>query len=410
MFNKVLANTLLQIIGKATTATTTLILTIIIGRALGPAGYGNFTKIFVYVGYFYVLADFGLNAVYIKLTQKDKNQLLINYLIGLRLTMAIFLALAASIIALFLPYDPNTGLGFSPLIKIGIILASATIVTQALIVSANAIFQKKLRYDLATITYIGSSIAILTTIIATAAFKLGLIFFVLAYVLQGLAFVIIARFLIKKFLSLSPSPHFSNSQFTKLLKTSAPIGVALVFNIIYFRVDVLILTYTRPVAEVGLYGLAYQFFEVALTVPFFFVNSLFPHLVRLYAAKRDNFAKEVRLWIARLIVFSLATTILLYIASFLIPLIYDARFAPSASALKILALSMPFFFLSALLWHILIIQNKQKYFVYIYLAGAFFNVVVNLIFIPTYGFMAAAVSTVVSEFVVMALLAISLLK
>ena len=68
MFKKVIANTVFQIIGKAITAATTFLLTIIIGRSLGPAGYGEFTKIFVFVGYFYAIYDFGLNNIFVKVT------------------------------------------------------------------------------------------------------------------------------------------------------------------------------------------------------------------------------------------------------------------------------------------------------------------------------------------------------
>ena len=409
MFKKVLKNTFFQLIGKATTGVTTLVITIIIGRALGPAGYGDFTKIFVFVGYFYIFADFGLNAVFIKLTQKEGEEQLLKYLIGLRIAGALVLAVIASSVAILLPYNPSTHLGFSPLVKAGIILASLTILTQALVNSANAIFQKRLRYDFQTLTYVCGSIVILATIFLAAALKLGLLFYIIAYILQGIVFVIVAHISIKKYLKLNLVPLFSRIQFIKLLKYSSPIGLAMAFHLVYFRVDVLILSYTRPAAEIGLYGLAYQFFEAGLTVPFFLVNSIYPHITRLYTFNKRQFNKETKLWVIRLFLFSLAITAILYLVSGLIPTIYDKRFSGSTLALQILGFSMPFFFISVLLWHILIIKNKQKFLAYIYLAGAVFNIIVNLIFIPTHGYLAAAATTTVSELFVMVLLALALL-
>lgn len=65
---------------------------------------------------------------------------------------------------------------------------------------------------------------------------------------------------------------------------------------------------------------------------------------------------------------------------------------------------MPFFFLSALFWHGLIIYGKQKYLISVYVIGAIFNLVTNIIFIPRYSYIAAATTTVVSEALVLALL------
>jgi len=65
---------------------------------------------------------------------------------------------------------------------------------------------------------------------------------------------------------------------------------------------------------------------------------------------------------------------------------------------------MPAFFLSALIWHLLIIYGKQKLLIYIYAAGALFNLILNLFLIPIYGFIAAAATTVISEFLILILL------
>jgi len=72
MFKKVIYNTGAQIIAKAISASTTLIITLLIGRSLGPAGFGDFTKIFVFVGYFYTFVDFGLNSIYVKNTKEEQ--------------------------------------------------------------------------------------------------------------------------------------------------------------------------------------------------------------------------------------------------------------------------------------------------------------------------------------------------
>ena len=397
MFKKVLYNTGAQIFGKGITATTTLLITILIGSALGKAGYGDFTKIFVFVGYFYTLGDFGFNTIYIKLANEKNNLVLLRSLIGLRLLITFSLASIAILVSFLIPYNPETGIGFSPLVKFGIVLASLTIVTQGLFTTANAFFQRILRYDLSTIAAIFGSFVVLIGTVVTFISKGGLYGYTISYVLGGFTFIIVAFYLIFKKTKASILPKFSLGDAKIFLSKSWPIGLALIFNLIYFRIDIFILANTRSSSEVGLYGLAYQFFEAALAIPIFFANSLYPILARLYLKDFEQFKKQISVWLKLLTLFSILLVFGLIVASFLIPIINRGDFAGSVTALQILAVGTPFFFISALLWHVLIIFDKQKYLIIVYGIGAAVNLIANLIFIPHFGYLAASIITVVSE-------------
>lgn len=396
MIKKVFYNTAAQVLGKAITASSTLVITVIIGKSLGPAGYGDFTKIFVFVGYFYTFADFGLNTIYIKF-QNAASGAFINYLVAIRLILGLSLAAAAILISQLLPYDPLTGVGFSPLVKIGIIIASVTIITQALFTSANAFFQWKLRYDLSAVAAVCGTLLVLTATIVATVYQAPLNLYVAAYVLGGITYVVAAYLLIKKVFKASIWPSFSYRKFKDFLGQSWPVGAALIFNLIYFRLDVIILSYTRTSQEVGIYGLAYQFFEASLAIPIFFANALFPLLTALHKENYSQFKKEIKRWLAILAICAIALMSLLILVSYSIPVVFDNRFLGSQSALIILSLGLPFFFISALLWHVVIIENKQKFLMGAYLAGALFNLLFNLILIPKYGPNGASTVTVVSE-------------
>lgn len=402
----VFINTGAQVIGKGITASITLLITLIIGRTLGPAGYGDFTKIFVFVGYFYTLADFGLNQIYIKLARENETAHL-KVLFGLRLLIGISLAIIATTSAQILPYNEASSTGFSPLVKIGIALASLTIITQALFTSTNAFFQKILRYDLSVAAAITSYLFVLSTAVIVTLTTQSLLGYTLAYVLGGLVLVAMSYILIAKRTKDYFLPQFNKDQFLTFIKPAWPIGLALLFNLIYFRVDVFILSNFRSSTEVGLYGLSYQFFEAALAVPIFFANAIYPLLSSLYKNNLNQFQTQVKSWLKILVVISFLLTIALVLIAYLIPLLYDQRFAGSVPALQILAFGMPFFFISALLWHLLIIYDKQKFLTLIYASGAIFNIVANLIFIPIYGYIAASVITVISEAIITLLLFLS---
>jgi len=409
MVKKVFYNVASQVFGKGLTATSTFIVTILISRALGEAGYGDFTKIFVFIGYFYTLADFGLNSIYVKIAD-DKNQIkLLEALLATRLLMAIGLAATAIMIGFLVPYNPASATGFSPLVKIGIAIASLTIITQALYTTTNAMFQKKLRYDLSTIAVVAGAIAVLLGTLLVTVKGGGLLAYSAIYVIQGIVNVIVAYFFISKLTAHVIFPKFLKEDAKRIISGAWPVGTALILNLIYFRIDVFILSSFRASAEVGIYGLAYQFFEAALTVPIFFANSIYPPLSQLASSNFKEFKSKVNFWLLTLTAISLLLVIFLEIIANFIPFIYQGRFSQSVLSLQILALGMPFFFASALLWHTLIIFGRQKFLILIYGIGAVFNLIANLIFIPQYGYMAASVITVISEALVLALLAIAYL-
>ncbi len=409
MLKKVLLNTASQIVAKGFTATSTLIVTVLIGRALGETGYGQFTKIFVFIGYFYTLVDFGLNSIYVRETDKQNEIRLFRVLFGLRVILSVLFVLTSIVFTLILPYDPQAETGFSPLVKIGIVLASTTIFTQAIFTTANAYFQRNLKYYFSTLASVTSALIVLALSVTFFLQGAGVLSYTLAYVLSGAGLALVAIYLLKKVAKENIFPTFAKKESISLLRHAWPIGLSLIFNIVYFRVDVFILTNFRSTQEVGIYGLAYQFFEASLAIPIFFANSIYPVLTNSYKKDIKDFQKNLKFWLVALLITSLALSLFLFLASFIIPLIYQGKFQGSTKALQILSLGIPFFFLSALLWHVFIIYNRQKVLIAIYLSGAIFNIIANLIFIPQKGYIAAAIITVIAEALIFFLMSAYLL-
>lgn len=410
MYKKVFFNTASQIFGKVITASSTLLVTIIIGNALGEEGFGELTKIFVFVGYFYTAADLGLNSIYVKIANSQNQKELLRILAGIRLILASFFAAIAILIAFLIPYNPITSTGFSPAVKAGIAIYSLTIITQALYTTANAFFQKSLRYDLSTIAVVLGALTALIGVLFAFITHAPLLTYVSVYVFSGITAVFTASFFIYRKLKTPLLPLFVRSQMLEMVNQSWPIGLSLILNLIYFRIDVLILSSFRPSAEVGVYGLAFQFFEASLAIPIFFSNALYPVLLKVYRTSLIDFKKQISNWLKLLTGVSLLLAVVLFMISEFIPFLYQGRFTASVPALKILAIGLPFFFASALIWHALIIFGRQKLLIIIYAAGAIFNLTANLIFIPDYGYLAAAVITPISEAFILSLLTIAYLK
>lgn len=396
------SNTFAQMLGKVATAGTTFLMTIAIARAFGAAGYGDFTKITTYVALFFLFADFGLNAAYLQQHGTTRNDATRNHaepywnvLLGVRLVGSIFLLFLAIAVLSFLPQSTTDG--FTGLVRLGIILYSPVIVFGALLTTANAYFQKQLRYSFSTIAVTAGSVVSLVLIwIAAGAFTsaAGTIGSVIALLVGSVVTALLAFFFVRRFKQ-SLTPSFNRSMARALLFAAIPLGATLIFNVVYFRIDSLIMTLTRTTVEVGIYGLAYKFFELPLVVPTFFMNSVFALMVR-NANPTRIFKKSF--WI--LFPSSLLTSIVLWFGAPLLSLI-KSDFSASVPVLRVLSLGLPFFFLTSLTMWTIIVLKKQAALLFMYGTSMVVTVLADLLFIPPYGMMAAAWITVGSEALVL---------
>ena len=425
-------NTASQIVGRAVSAFTTLGITMLIARAYGTSGYGEFVKITTFVAFFYLLADFGFNALFLQKSPISNQDVQPaddtgwRDLLGLRIFVSCFLVFVALAILALIPQ--GTTQGYTGLVRIGILLFVPTIVFQALTTTANALFQKHLRYDLATIgIVVGSFVSLgLVWVTTRGGVPSGIMPGVVSLLIGSAATAIVGLRFVRTFVK-SIHISFSFTRLTSLFVASLPLGLTLLFNLVYFHVDSVILTLTRSTAEVGIYGLVYKVFELPLVVPTFFMNALYP--VMLQMKKRDlglNLPagkagiKDLRIYnqefislVSRsalfLFLISLILSLVLWFAAPLIVLI-KRDFLSGISALRILSLGLPFFFLSSLTMWILIAARKQTILAYIYGVSMLMNISLNILYIPVFGYMAAAWITVVSEAVVLLLSSVVVLK
>lgn len=404
---KVLFNTFIQLLGKFGTALCGLAITLTIARFYGTTGFGEFTKISAYIALFYLVVDFGINAIFLKEEEK------FNFanLLSLRLVFGAILIFLALALAAILPGSINGG--FSLTVKLGIIVLAPTILTQGIYISFNALFQKNLRYDKSIMAGVGSGVVTAIVIFLFSSVRLPLVLTLSSYLIGGLVLIVASYFLGKKYLKKERdlTTEFLTQDLKKwkvLFKKSLPLGLTLILNLVYFRADVFILTFYRSTIEVGLYGLAYKFFEFPLAFPTFFMNAVYPLMLESRVKPSDSDGKnhESRI-IKKSQIFLLISSVLITIICLLLaPLIslVKSDFNSSIAPFRILVLSLPVFFLSSLYMWAIIAKGKQRELLKIYGLGMILNIVLNLIFIPQYGYLAAAITTGVSEAVILGLL------
>jgi O-antigen/teichoic acid export membrane protein len=367
-----------------------------VANKMGSLGLGQYNKVFAFIGVFSLFVDFGMNAIFLKSEHIEKK---FWSLVIVRLILGSIVFLLIQPILWILPYNIATHVGFSPIEKISIEIISSVLFTYSFTQSFQAYFQKKNRFDLLIYPNILFSIVLLVA--GFYGYITGSLYmFFFATIAAWIGYILVSFILLYRV----AVPFVIDSSYMKyLFIASIPLGLTLLVNILYVRADTLILSLTRTTEEVGIYSLAYKFFEFPLTISFFLMNALYPLFLETKTQSAKLFRELIEKWIKIILLISLG----LFVCSFLAaPLLTFVKqdFIASIVPFRILILSYPIFFISNLILWIIITENKEKRLPIVYISSLFINVVLNLIFIPKFGYIAAAITTGLSEVVVLILL------
>lgn len=384
MFRVIAKNTVSQLIGRAIGSLSMIAVSILIARRFGSEGYGDFVKITTYVGFFYLFADYGLNAIAIQRTDGVWKVLL-----GLRLFMGVILSVVSIGIISILPHGFDQG--YTELVRLGIYLLTPAIVVQAVIITANAYFQKKLRYDYSAVAQVvGAVVMVITAFTLSTGPLIG----VISLLVGGIVTMLVSLGIIAVE-TRDVRPVVRMSEYRSLFAAATPLGLALIFNLVYFHADSVILALTRSTQEVGIYGLAYKVFELPLVVPIFFMNATYPILLKTQH-KKSVFTKSLTFLFASSVCIAVTLWVLAPLVTYIKP-----EFIQSVAPLRILLIGLPVFFVSGLYMWYMISQNLLKPILIIHGVAMTVNIMANIILVPIYGYMAAAWITIVSELLVL---------
>lgn len=393
MFKKITSNTLAQLVAKFFGVILTLTTTYYTIRLAGLDLYGDLIKILVLVAIGFTAIDFGLNAQAVRaIASTTKMRLVLGDIISTRLFLSLLVIVTLNLVIVLLPG------GYSANLKSIFWVGSLAIIFQGFYTSANAWFQSNLTYWRSTLAVvIGSLFGALLTFYYLY-YSPTLPHLVLANTLGYLVMALCCLFLLPRPLTLRLHP----STIFHTLKGALTLGLILLASVFAAKLDIIILGILRTSSEVGEYGFAYRIFDVILVLPVFVMNAVFPLLLG-QAAPIHSASLVRRTTLSLLILGTLASLCLWFAAPAVLYVKAGLTLAPTI--LRILALSLPLFYVTAPLMWALIAQHQDRLVLNIYLGAGLLNLGLNLSFIPHYGALAAAYSTGATElFIFFALL------
>jgi O-antigen/teichoic acid export membrane protein len=373
-------------------------------RVLGPADVGSYATAIAAALIFEILANFGLNLLLVREVSQDRSQAS-RYLLNttvLRLGTAV---LATFPVALYIAGTFFTG---SPL--------TAAEINATLFIMIGMIFSG-MAQGVTGLFYVHEKAeipAVMTTATTILKVGFGVVALLLGYGFVGLAAVsILTNLITLALLAVLATRHFQLAgpwqidwQLQRhMLRLGYPLMLIHLLQTIFISSDIILLRQINGEAEAGWYSSAYKWFNALQIVPSFFTLALFPIIAREVKNSLDSARRMYTMSLKLMLLLALPiAAVTAYLAYPLVGLVGGAEFLPhGAIALQIVIWSIPIGWLNSVTNYVLIalgLESKQPRAFTIAVA---FNVITNLIFLPRFSYRAAAVTTVLSEVVLLLL-------
>ncbi|HLB13266.1 MAG TPA: oligosaccharide flippase family protein, partial [Dehalococcoidia bacterium] len=368
-------------------------------RLLGPLNAGKYAFAVVLIGYFVVLTDFGLTTLATREVAKSKdeaNRYLSNSaLLRLFLTL-LSLPVFGGVLGLYAWRSELT----PDIVWTGLLLM-AGLFPSGLASALSSIFSAHERMEYtAAVSLAGNllklALGVLVLVLGFGIVGLGLVSVVVSVATAALLYVLFRRTFFRPALELDLP--FQG----RMLRTSYPLMINIFLSSIFFRIDVMFLKPMQGDLATGLYTTAYKFIDGLVIIPSLFTLAVFPILSRYAEAGGGALLRAYTLSLRALLILAMPLTVgISLLADRIVLLFFGQEYAPAGTALLILMWFLPFSFINSLTQYVLIAANRQRFLTLAFIIGAAFNIGTNLVLIPIYGYLGAAVTTVLSEIVLM---------
>lgn len=362
-----------------------------VARYLGPEQFGVFSYAIAFASLFSSIAKLGLDGIVIRdlVREPEQRDLYLGTAFWLKLGGA-FLMLGAVALATQLTSSDRTTNLYILIIASGAIFQSFEVV--------DFYFQSRVLSKFV-------SISKLTQLLLSSLLKLyfiltgsGLIYFVLVTLVDQISLAL-SLYMAYRYQKLGCfCRQFDMTIARQFLKDSWPLIFSGLVVMIYMRIDQIMIKEMLGEREVGFYSAAVRISELWYFIPAIITTSLFPSIInakkiseKLYYTRLQRLY-TLMVWLA--IAIALPMT---FLSDWLVILLYGEAYREAGLVLMIHIWAGVFVFLGVASGSWLISENLQRISLYRTFSGAGINVILNLVLIPIYGLIGAAIATVIAQ-------------
>ena len=396
---RVVKNSVTPMAAQVLARTVDLGFAIIMLRLLGPTSYGGYAFAVVLIGYFAIVTDFGLGTLLTREVSRDHAQA-DRYLTNtVLLRLALCLVVAPPLAVVTWLFQQYSGLPLAAVLATWLFYLS--LIPGSFSGAFSALFSahEKMEYPAVMIvltTLLRATVGIACLLVGWGVIGLGVTSLIVTTI-NALAFWALAKQALPTL-----RLHIELPYLRGLMGTAAPLMVNNLLNTVFFRMDVLLLQAFLGVQMVGYYHTAYKFVDAPLMISAFLTLALFPVFSRLAQDAPERLLEVYSRSVKGLLILSLPIALgVTLLAEPLILLFFGDAYAPAIRPLQLLIWFLPLSYVNGVTQYILIAINRQRFITVAFLLGAGFNLLANLYAIPKYGMEGAAVTTVLSEIVLL---------
>ncbi len=388
---KIAKNTTVLFIAQIITYVLGFFITIYTVRYLSVDSYGILSTALALTGIYVVFADLGLGTLTVREVARDKS--LTKKYVGNTTVMKLFLSLFTFLLTVLTVYI----IGYNETTIIIIYILTISYIFNAFSSIFYSIFQSYQKMEYQSVATILNSVVMLIGTLLAIYFGLDVMAFAFVYLIaNAVNFIYVLVTYAWKFYL--PNIEVDIGFWKPTIKEALPLSITSIFAIMVFRVDTVMLSIMRGAEAVGFYNAAYRLMEALIFFPAVYTTSIFPVFSSLYVSSQKPMKAAYVKSFKYLTILSLPIAVgITLLAEPIILLIFKSAYIPSILTLQIVIWVLPFTFVNYILGSLLTSMNRQVTVLKITIVCLIINVGLNIILIPMYSYLGAALVTVVTD-------------
>ncbi len=362
---------------------------VLLARYLGVENIGKYTFALSFTTVWAVFIDIGLTPALVKEVARSFSET------KKQLAAVISVKLILGLIVYGLVVLTINLMGYPSLTKNLVYLSGLIMMMDAITLSFWGVMRgaRNLKYE-------GMGIVINQALVIGAGFfflwlKMPLVYIMLPLMLGSVFNLVFSFLMIKTRLSLSGSYKFDWSMVKKMLWLAGPFALLTIFSRIYGNADSVLLSFllgSNGDYAVGIYAAAMKIPFALQFIPSAFSAAIFPAFSHYFTQDKKQlvYIFEKSFYFLTILILPIVFG-LFVLAHQLVPLVFGAKFMLAVIPLRILVCGLLFVFWNFLLGALLNgTDNQWKNTLFVAFA-MIFSILLNLIFIPFYGYISAAI-------------------
>jgi len=387
-------NSLFLLIARAIDFLAQIAIIPIIARYLEADRYGNYGYVMVFAFISISFTYMGIERITMREIARDPAHVG-QYLAGGIIVRWIYMAVAVAVLIVIISF-----MDLSSEIILAIFVATLALNFAADTSIYLAMFKAfdKMRYE--ALLALIFQILNLTFVFLVSYFRLGFVALFVglltANIIRYISAMVIAR---KKFVL----PHFKESLpiIKLLLKESYVLGLASLLVHGFVNVDIIILKALKDTVEVSMFYAPHNLFLLINVIPISLMSGFFPSLSRSAGTEPQMLVYKYEKAFKVFVIISIfLSTMFIVFAHKIILILFGQEFLKAVPVFQILAVSLIFTMLFSVIDFTLVAIKKQNVLIVCFLSGLIIRGILDLVLIPTYGYMGASIAALIGYFVI----------